>query len=540
VRDGRIINGVGFRLYEGTQLQLDQFADGLGATDEELSTLFTGQSSELMESESEDRVRVVFPPTATVENDVQLQLDRHRVEHQARPTYRVQAFQNVVPFQFCCGRDKLSDDPVQERNEDALKWLKQNVPRKARKKKVRVIGYASTIGECKRNQALSSRRAHMVKRKLRSMGFTDIDVEPCGELGPANDPTVQVDQGPFWQRVDVVLAPEVLSFRFGHQTPSGKSIKIPEGTQVTMSSGSSLMCTESLTKKEAEAIEIVMLIDTSGSMNEEWARQIAPHLGDRVSDLVSRFKTEGYRAWVHVYTLGSDLCRGLESPDSPYLTCTMLSGNSLAPCGGREANESWGTGTSWASRFHPWRPGALRSILPISDELACEGDHTSTLTEDIAAVDEAIDNANRYGVTVFPHFGSIHGGPTGYVQRHMWRLGHETHGVAQPLDFSNSSSINTIYDALLSSVSRTSHSTTVTCVEDQPSEHYSFTFTGKNTPTQRVVATRRDLRLTQEIGDNYVGNCNSPQECPEEREARPRSRQRGKEPQLDCRTAPQE
>lgn len=540
VRNGRILSGVGFRLYEGASLELGPIANRMGAREDEITTLFAGKSSEFMESESDHRVRVLFPSEETVRMDVRLKLDRHRIENQPQPTYRVQAFQNVIPFQFCCGRTKLSDEPVMERNKASIEWLRQKVPKKARKSKVRVIGYASTIGDCKRNQSLSSKRANAVKRKLQSMGFSDVDVEPCGELGPANDPSIRVDQGPFWQRVDVVLSPEILSFRFGHQTPEGESIAIPEGTQVSVSSGSTHVCTESLTANPAEMIEIVMLIDTSGSMNQEWAQQIAPHLNDRVNDLVSRFEASGHKAWVHVYTLGSDLCQGIQYPTSPHLTCTALGASSLAPCGGAEANESWGAGTSWAARFHPWRPGALRSILPISDELACEGDHSSTLSQDVDAVDQAIDSANLYGITVFPHYGSIHGGPTGYVQNHMWRLGHETHGVAQPLDFRSSSSINTIHDALLYSVERTAHSTTVTCVEQAPSDNYSFVFSGNNTSTQRITGSRADFRLNHKIGDSYVGNCDTPQECPEEREARPTTGRRGKGPHLDCRPSPYE
>ncbi|MFT4569301.1 MAG: hypothetical protein ACI8TX_000487 [Hyphomicrobiaceae bacterium] len=65
-------------------------------------------------------------------------------------------------------------------------------------------------------------------------------------------------------------------------------------------------------------------------------------------------------------------------------------------------NEDWGNATSILADEFPWTPGALRVIVPISDEGPDNGDSCRDPGDDRDAIENAIVLANENDVTVSP------------------------------------------------------------------------------------------------------------------------------------------
>ncbi len=153
---------------------------------------------------------------------------------------------------------------------------------------------------------------------------------------------------------------------------------------------------------QAPKVDIQFVVDTSGSMSDEWTE-----LNSLLSSLTQSISNLGIDLDYTLYTLGENLTKGIYR--------------------GREVganSEDWGPGTAWVAQNHPWRDGAFRIIIPISDENAYHGGSSST-SEDISSVTEAGEIANDNDVTVYPFYGD---GTNSSVITNMQRLAAATGG----------------------------------------------------------------------------------------------------------------
>jgi hypothetical protein len=140
------------------------------------------------------------------------------------------------------------------------------------------------------------------------------------------------------------------------------------------------------------AIEIVFVMDTSGSMRDE-ATALCEGIGDVVADL----QNDGVQITAHVlgitelgigdaFACLSDTVVDLLGPQVP---------GELAFCpfpNQGSSFEAWGPATSIVADRFPWTPGAIRMVVPLSDEGACNGSRPggcSRFGEDLDAVDNA-------------------------------------------------------------------------------------------------------------------------------------------------------
>ena len=161
------------------------------------------------------------------------------------------------------------------------------------------------------------------------------------------------------------------------------------------------------------ALDMAFVIDTSGSMNNEWTM-----LDTLIENFTQSIWDSGVDLNVTIYNLAS-----LKST-SPYAklmnTVTYNGVNKSAH------SEDWGPGTTWAALYHPWRSGAGRVIIPISDECAYAGG-TSEGSDDIASIQEAITACTQNDVTVYPFWGD---GSSSSVISEMNTLANGTGGDA--------------------------------------------------------------------------------------------------------------
>ena len=185
-------------------------------------------------------------------------------------------------------------------------------------------------------------------------------------------------------------------------------------------------------------VDIVFVIDTSGSMNDEW-RTICAVISD-IRDLLLAYRVD---LKYTVYSLGA------------RKSCGTLMSQVIWRGKIKSAHsEDWGPGGVWAVLKHPWRKGAARIVIPISDEGAYAGSGWSS--EDTETVNESIKVAKDANpqVKFFPFWGKEVGPitSTNVIAKEMRRLAQATGGKAFP--FLNATQVvQAIVDAALGSVS---------------------------------------------------------------------------------------
>lgn len=159
--------------------------------------------------------------------------------------------------------------------------------------------------------------------------------------------------------------------------------------------------------------DVVFVIDTSGSMGDEW--QTVCKVIDDIRDLLlaSRIDTK-----VTVYGLAADKDCGTK------LATAIWRGKPKTA-----AEEDWGPGSTWVALNHAWRSTAVRIIIPISDEGAYGGD--SWTAEDTESVDEMIKAAKGTNppAIYYPFWGSEIQ-DTNIVAKEMTRAAKDTGGEA--------------------------------------------------------------------------------------------------------------
>ena len=145
-------------------------------------------------------------------------------------------------------------------------------------------------------------------------------------------------------------------------------------------------------------VDLVFVMDTSGSIDAE-ARQICTNINSIAQELQSII------LGLRVTMLGID-----ETPGNSYFCLTDSVSHLLGPdvpnatpcCTQVSTNEDWAPAVSVVAARFSWTPGALRMIVPISDEGPSQGDPCEDPGPDRDAITTAIGNAQAAHAIVSP------------------------------------------------------------------------------------------------------------------------------------------
>ena len=219
-------------------------------------------------------------------------------------------------------------------------------------------------------------------------------------------------------------------------------------------------------------VELVFVVDTSGSMYSEWAdvctviyggnfasggyfRGIKPMLADANMTVYETIYGLGntlpsvaqsgncaayYKSGQGPRSTALGQFEGDDSGGLRVLPETIYNGNTYSGYSG----EDWGPGTNWAclswkdasgnvpgnpasTSDHKWNPNATKIAIPISDEGPKDGDPASG-ADDTASIEEAHDSCVRAGVVPVGLYGQTYGG-AGTVESHFRDLAQCPNGV---------------------------------------------------------------------------------------------------------------
>ena len=154
-------------------------------------------------------------------------------------------------------------------------------------------------------------------------------------------------------------------------------------------------------------VDLVFVIDTSGSMNDEWNS-----LCNVMNNIKESVEKEGYKLNVTLYALGEGSNIGNVDINCPYtiLNCSDINsdlGLSLNCNNGNCWQESWGPGAEWAVKNHPWRKDVLSKILfvvgdegPYCGNGLDENDKNSVERAAQAAIDNNVTIFGLWGINI--------------------------------------------------------------------------------------------------------------------------------------------
>lgn len=137
-------------------------------------------------------------------------------------------------------------------------------------------------------------------------------------------------------------------------------------------------------------IDLVFVIDTSGSMGPTW--NTLPEVLAEITDELTR---RGIDLQYKVYSMAGFWSGAEGIPTNEILRNGIFRGNTI-----NITVECWGPATAWVAVNYPWREGAFRVIVPISDEDAYRG--MSQTAEDWESVYEATALCQEYNIETYP------------------------------------------------------------------------------------------------------------------------------------------
>lgn len=159
-------------------------------------------------------------------------------------------------------------------------------------------------------------------------------------------------------------------------------------------------CDEGVLQKVFELcpqVDLVFVMDTSGSMDDE-----AEALCGIIADVESELEALGAELQVTILGITEDAD---DDSDFPCLTDNVadLLGTPVPGVDDQiDDTEDWGPAVAVVAARFPWIAGALRVVVPISDEDPQDGNSCFDPGSDRDAIDNAIVQANANDVTVSP------------------------------------------------------------------------------------------------------------------------------------------
>ena len=195
---------------------------------------------------------------------------------------------------------------------------------------------------------------------------------------------------------------------------------------------------------ECPAVDMVFVMDTSGSMQNE-GDALCAQVADVVDELQNQFGIDLVYSVLAIHpNRPADLfdCLSMDMSVAAVLgesvpgtdTCPGDLGGILSDRGSMEKDENWGPATAIVADRFGWLDGAIRIVVPISDEGPClgsgptsdlEGCSVTDNSDDASAVTNAISIANANGVLVSPITGD---GSSACVKFHARRIAESTGG----------------------------------------------------------------------------------------------------------------
>lgn len=193
-------------------------------------------------------------------------------------------------------------------------------------------------------------------------------------------------------------------------------------------------------------IDVVFAVDTSASMDDE-----AAALCDKLAGVATALEAAGVSVQATILGIANNpggaydclegnvvTAYGTTVPDSPPAGQQTLGD---CPGGNEVAIEDWGRAVSVLADAYPWRPGAVRLVVPVADEGPWCGDPVSDPGADRASIDQAILVSNHRGVIASPITGT---GSSSAVVGMAQALAAGTGGIARSTGFAESDLVGAV------------------------------------------------------------------------------------------------
>jgi hypothetical protein len=145
-------------------------------------------------------------------------------------------------------------------------------------------------------------------------------------------------------------------------------------------------------------VDLVFAMDTSGSM---WT--YAGAACQAISQVISALQAQGIAVHPRIWGISDTYINqayGNCLSGDVYHNLGASAGTGECPIYANSYSESWATATAVVAERYPWTPGALRVVVPVSDECPCNGD--GCYTDDTNAILNAINVANQNQVCAAP------------------------------------------------------------------------------------------------------------------------------------------
>lgn len=215
--------------------------------------------------------------------------------------------------------------------------------------------------------------------------------------------------------VFVWFTPGLLPSHAAGQTPCVTSDQCADGNACTQDACLSNFCVNTAEPGcipcsptyTCAPIDIVFILDTSGSMKDEEAA-----LCSTISQIVSNLEALGVSVSPSILGISQTPDHSFSCISSNVITLfgDAVPGDAPAcPFGDPPSIESWGPATAIVAERFPWRTDATRLIIPLSDEGPCNGsrpDGCNDPGDDRDSIDNAIAVAQLNHVIVSPITGT--------------------------------------------------------------------------------------------------------------------------------------
>jgi len=248
---------------------------------------------------------------------------------------------------------------------------------------------------------------------------------------------------------------------------------------------------------EGGDLELVFVIDTSGSMGGAWTI-----LCGIIDQIIIDAQSRGADIKKRIYALehGVGKCEE-EIIDEANLEDSIIAMNQgldwddvAAHCSGSRSctrSQAWTVGTYWAANNHPWEGGRKRVILPISDDIATDDPQK--------AVDIAADACISNDVTVYGLWVEPKANPN--IDALMWSISTQTGGEATLL-----TEAQDLVDVIAGIIVVPEADTSLDIGSDGVTEWSEPAFSGEI----RISDENTQPQLTAKLNGILGGNCNCP------------------------------